>query len=220
MWKGEVSMALNASKIKATGGGSTQALVPAGMYPARVAQVLDLGLQPRKAWKGVEKSNVYMLWVTYELVDQFMKDKEGADIEDKPRWISEKMNLFKREQENSTSAKRLEGLDPTGELGDDWSRVGGMPCLVQIVHSKDGKYANIGAVSPIMTGMTVPDSVNPVKVFDIDVPDMAIFNDLPDFLKTMMTSNLEFKGSALEAALGGTTKVEEVEEVEEFDAPY
>ncbi len=196
-------MSLNAKTVKSTGGGNNQALVPVGMFPARVAQVLDLGLQARKAWKGKDKPPVIQLWVTYELVTEFMKDEDGNAILDKPRWISEKMNLFSLDQENATSTKRIKGIDPTGELDGDWGRAVAMPCLVQVVHSKDGKYANIGGVSPEMNGMVTPALINDAKTFDMDAPDMEVFNALPDFLQGMMKENLEFKGGALEAAIGG-----------------
>ena len=194
---------MNASTIKATSSGPKQELIPRGMYRVRIAQVLDLGLQPRKAWKGVEKTNVHQLWVTYELTTEFMKDGDGKAIEDKPRWIKERMNLFSLDQENATSTKRMEGIDPEGELNGDWTQVGGRDCLLQIVHSKDKQYANIGSVSPSMAGVEIAPLQNEAKIFNLDEPDMDIYNGLPDFLKEIISGNLEFRGSALEAALAG-----------------
>lgn len=215
-------MALNASKIKGGNGGSNQELIAVGNYPARVAQVLDLGLQARRPYQGKEKGPVNMLWVTYELVTEFMKDADGKELEDKPRWISEQMNLFSLDQENAISTKRISGIDAAGELGGDWARVLGMACTVQVVHSKDGKYANIGAVSPEMKGMTTPDLVNEARLFDMDDPDMEVFNGLPEFLQKKMTGNLEFKGSVLEIAIAGGTAEEapQQEEMDDDDIPY
>ena len=199
-------MALHAKKLKQTGGKTNSApVLDAGNYLANVVQVIDLGLQARPPWKGQEKSNVYQYWVTYELTSEFMKDEDGEDILDQPRWVSEKINIFDRSQENSTAAKRLDALDPSGALGDDWSQIVGLPCTLTLVNReyKGKTYTNVGGISPPMKGFDVPALINEPKIFDIDDPDMEIYSELPDFLKEMITSNLEFQGSALERALNG-----------------
>lgn len=43
-----------------------------------------------------------------------------------------------------------------------------------------------------------PELVNPVKVFDIDEPDMEIFWSLPEWLQNKIKENLEYGGSVLE----------------------
>lgn len=219
-------MALNAKTVKATGGDRVaQALVPKGNHFARIAQVIDLGLQARKAWKGTVKPPVHQLWVTYELVNSFMIDKNGKEDKEQPRWISERMNLFSLSQENATSTKRMEALDADGSIDGDWGRVGGLPCTLTVTHSKDGKYNNIGAISPPMAGIDVPELVNDVRIFDIDEPDMEVYEGLPDFLKTIMSEGLEFKGSRLAKLLDGEVEssvpsAPEEEVPEDDDTPY
>jgi hypothetical protein len=44
----------------------------------------------------------------------------------------------------------------------------------------------------------LPALVNPTKVFDPDSPDMKVFWSLPEWLRDIITSNLEYEGSALE----------------------
>jgi len=180
-------------------------VLAAGNYPARVVQVIDLGLQNRPAWKGQEKPPCNQVWVTYELPTEFMLDEDGNEDDTRPRWVSEKMNLFSMSQENATSTKRLKGLDPNDTLDGDWSRAIGMPCTLTVVNKeyKGNTYANVGGVTPPMKGMIIPDLINEGKVFMLDEPDMEMFNDLPDFLKDMITANIEFKGSPLEQAMLG-----------------
>lgn len=221
-------MALDIKKRKIpTGGGVKQDLIPIGMERARVVQILDLGLQARRAWNKQKKNPAYQVWITYELVDCFMKDEDGNDVEDKPRWISEQVNVFSLDQENATSTKRCKALDTTGELEGNLGLMGGLPCLIQIVHRKDGQYANIGSVSPPMKGET-PELQNPVVLFDIDEPDMEIFEGLPEFLKEKMMNNLEFEGSPLQAAINGeeytppveTQQKDVVDEDDDEEPPY
>lgn len=209
-------MALNANKIKAPQG-NKQGLVPQGMHRARVVQVIDLGVQHRKPFKGKAKSDVNQLWVTYELTDLFMKDGDGNDEKDQPRWISERMNLFSLDQDNATSTKRINGIDPEGVLNGDWAQVVDLPCLVQVVHSKDKKYANIGSVNPPMVGGETPPLAHPEKgkVFDLGEPDMEVYNALPNFLQEIIQENVDFEGSALQKAIEGAAPEGEEEEVVE-----
>ena len=44
----------------------------------------------------------------------------------------------------------------------------------------------------------------PVAIVTNERPDMKVFNSLPDWMKTKMKENLEFAGSPLEGALGGS----------------
>lgn len=218
-------MALNRKNVPQAGGGVPQDLIEATNHVGRVVQILDLGLQPRKAWKGTAKKDAYQFWITYELGNEFMKDEAGKELEDKPRWISEKLNIFSRSQENAKSTERLNAFDPTNEWGDDWAKLLGEPCSITVVHDKTGKYANIGAISPPMKGMVVPVLQGDAKLFDIDEPDMETFNDLPNFLQEIMTTNSEFEGSALEAAIGGNPPAKKPADVppvddDEDDSPY
>jgi len=107
-------MSLNAKSIKTTGGkGSSQKAIEAGTYPARVVQVIDLGLQAQKPYQGKEKPPAHKLMVTYELVDEFCKDEGGNEQKDKPRWLSEEFNLFSLSQENAKSSIRYVAIDST-----------------------------------------------------------------------------------------------------------
>lgn len=179
-----------------------------GTYPARVVQIISLGLQPQRAFKGEEKDPKYMLYVTYELLDEFMKGEEGEDIEDKPRWLSEDFALHSLEADLATSTKRYLSLDPQMEHDGDWSKLAGTPCMVTITKSvskkdKDKIYNNVSSVSIMRAkeAAKAPDLVNPPKVFDIDEPDVEIFLSFPEWLQKRIKENLEYEGSALEEAL-------------------
>lgn len=193
---------MNASKVKSTAGSSNTPVLEAGNYPARLVQLLDLGLQARKPWKGKDKPPVNQIWVTYELPTEFMLDEDGEELLDKPRWVSERMNLFSLSQDNATSTKRITALDPKNDLEGDWAKAIGFPCTLTVVQDKDGKYANVGGVSPPMKGLTIGELVNDPVLFDLDEPDVEVFNGLPDFLQEIIVANLNYVGSPLQVALG------------------
>lgn len=183
--------------------------VESGNYLARVVRVIDLGLQTQRPYKGQEKPPVNQISVTYELVTEFLKDEDGNDMEDKPRFVSETLSLYPLSNEKAKSTQRMTGIDPSGELDGDWGQATGRACTVTIVQNvskSNGKtYANVGSVTPAMKGIEVPPLVNPEMVFDLESPDLDVFNQLPEWLQGVIKDNLEFNGSPLQAALNGTT---------------
>lgn len=149
-----------------------------------------------------------MMMLTYEFTTEFMKDEDGNDVEDKPRWLSETLPVFALDVDLATSTKRMKAFDPDfSKFKGDWEAVAGEPCAVTIVHKQNGK-AKIGSVNKPMKGMVVAELKNPVKVFSLDFPDMEIFNSLPEWLQDKIKSNLDFNGSPLAVALSGGEVVE------------
>lgn len=191
-----------------TGGGNStpiEALEP-GNYPSRVAQVIDLGLQAQRPYEGKTKAPANEIMVTYELVTEFLKDEDGKDREDKPRWVSERFPLYSLGSDRARSTIRYNALDPKMTNGGDWSLMADTPCLVAVVNNKskaNGKvYNNVGGVTQPIKGMPVPAMVNDTKVFTLDEPDMDVFRALPDWIQGVITDNLEFNGSKLQEKLG------------------
>ena len=201
-------MALNAKKIKDKNGFSEQKLLDIDNYPARVVQVIDLGLQDGGEWNGEKKGPVNKIQVTYELVDAFMLDKDGNEMEDKPRWISEDLNIYGPQSDKAKCNQRYKAIDPDEVFEYNWAELINSPCMVMTAHKEvRGKtYCNVGTVTPYIVSKRnpeLPELKNKPKVFDLSEPDMEVFDGFPDWMKDKIKGNLEFKGSPLEAALGG-----------------
>ena len=205
-------MSLNAKKIPSnnTGGNRPDPLEP-GTYPARLVQILTLGVQKQRPYKGEEKPPVLELMLTYEMLDEFMKNEDGEDLEDKPRWLSETFAFHNLSAELAKSTKRYYALDANGEHDGDWSKLIGAPCMVTVTQS-EGKGANVGRIYENVASVSAmrpkeaskaPELVNPPKVFDFYDPDMEIFGALPEWLQNKMKDALDFEGSALDLALNG-----------------
>lgn len=210
--------------------------IDAGTYPARVVQIIDLGLQPQRAFKGEDKVPANDIMITYEFVDTFMVDEEGNDIEDKPRWFSEILPWFGTHVERAKSSLRYKALDPNDAYEGDLAQCINTPCNVTVVINKkaDKTYVNIASV----TGMRqrdadkCPELVNPSKVFDLSEPDMEVFEALPQWIQDKIKNNLEYAGSPLESILSGdkdkprkevkkaAKRVEIVEDEDEDANPY
>ena len=120
-------MGLNAKKVKMAAGKGEgiveQEAIEAGTYPARVAQVIDMGLQPQRPYQGQEKPPVQEILITYELLDEFCLDEKGEEIEDKPRWVSETIPFHNLEVDLAKSTKRYKALDPEMEFDGDFTQL-------------------------------------------------------------------------------------------------
>ena len=200
-------MALNANTVPMGGGGPKQEPVPVDTYPARVVQVIDLGLQPQQ-YMGQEKTPGHEVNITYELLDIFMKDEDGNDNLEKPRWVGESFVLNNLRADKAKSTKRIMAIDPKGTANGDLTKMVGMPCNVTIAHNiakKNGNvYANVSMVTPASPRRSYPELKNNPKVFELDNPNLEIFLALPEFMQAKIKSNLEFPGSKLDRLLNGS----------------
>lgn len=204
-------MALNASKVK--GGNADrveQEVIDAGVYPGRIVQIIDLGLQAQKPFQGKDKAPVNEILITYELVDVFMKDKDGKELEDKPRWISETIPLHNINQEKAKSTKRYLAVDPQNVNNGDFTKIVDVPINVTLVHNPNAKdpkrpYVNVAGIAGMRPKdfAKCPALKNPPKLFDLDTPDLEVFGSLPEWVQEKIKGNLNYNGSKLQTALGG-----------------
>lgn len=204
-------MSLNANNVK-TESRNKQPIIEAGVYPGRLVQVIDLGLQPQNPYKGKDKPPAYEVMATYELVDVFMVDENGKEDETKPRWISETFPMYGLVADRATSTKRYEAFDPKHDFGGDWSQCVSLPANITLINNpgKDGKiYTNVAAVSQMRPRdvANCPELKNPTKVFDLDNPDIGVFESLPNWIQDKIKSNLNFNGSQLKALLTNSTAI-------------
>lgn len=207
-------MALNARK--APKGGKAFPPMEAGTMPARLVQIIDLGIQPQ-VYKGEEKAPKNELMTTYEFSDEFLPDEDGNPNPEKPRWLSETFPLNNLDSEKAKSTLRYYALDPNEEHDGEWPELIETPVMVTVVEwEKQGKKGNnIAATSAMRSkdAAKAPPLVNPPKVFLLDDPDIEIFLSLPDWVQDKIKSNLEYEGSLLESRLkahkGGDAKKEE-----------
>lgn len=207
-------MALNARNVPKAGGnkGPQQEPMEAGSYPARVVQIIDLGVQPQPDFKGEPKAPAHEIMLTYEFLDEFCLDEDGNEQEDKPRWLSETFALRNLDSDLAKSTKRYYALDPDEVHGGDFTALIDTPCTVTIVNNvgkgkNAGKiYNNIAAVAAMRPkdARNAAALKNDPKVFVIDEPDVTIFKSLPQWLQEKIQGGLEYEGSALQEALDGS----------------
>lgn len=206
-------MTFNAKKLPAAAASDRKRPDPldSGSYPARVVQMVILGVQASRPYKGEEKPPRLTIRITYEMLDEFMKDEEGNDLDDKPRWLSEEFPFMSLKADLAKSTKRYFALDPDDKADGDWSKLIGAPCVVTIVQEADKrpgndriyeKVANVSAMRP-KEAAKAPELKNPPLVWDFYNPDLDVFKNFPDWVQEKIKSAVDYPGSALERALGG-----------------
>lgn len=220
-------MALNAKKA---GGGERkfveQPLLEAGNYPARLVQIIDFGLQAQRPFQGKDKAPIQEIGLTYELLDAFMVDEGGKELEDKPRWMSEQMAFHGLFAERAKSTQRYHAFDPQEVQEGNWPAFLEAPCMVTVVHNPNPKnperpYENIGNVTPMRPrdAANAPELKNKAAYFDLDEPDAEMFAKFPQWIREKIQGNLNYKGSKLEALVGAAPKKDEAKPKNEAKAP-
>ena len=218
---------LDASKVSSKGTMKKETLDP-GVYPGRVVQLIDLGLQEQQAYQGKEKPPVNEVMLTYELSDEFMVNEAGEPIADKPRFISETFAFHSINAERAKSTARYNALDPENVYGGDFTKLLGLPCNITIVINP-GRGKNVGKEYENVAGISsmrkkdvekLPPLVNDTKLLDLDNPDLAVFTSLPDWVKEKIKKNLNYNGSKLQELLKEKPVVDEADkQVEPTDTP-
>lgn len=169
-------------------GGSNFPITPEGVYIARCFKIIDLGTQWIE-WQGAKKEQKKVL-ISWELLDDETKMEDG-----KPFAVTKQYTASLDERGNlrpDLEAWRGKKFTDTELESFDLKNVLGAYCQIQIVHSEDGKYANVNS---IMSTKEKPAGVNPLVSFDIDEPDMEVFETFSDKLKEKIQFAPEFRAA-------------------------
>jgi hypothetical protein len=167
-------------------------ILPEGQYIARCFKVIDLGTQTIE-WNGEEKLQPKVM-VSWEVLEDTSGNKpmmnDGRPFAISKTYtasLSERANLYQ-----DLVAWRGRAFTNEELLGFDISKLLGAYCQIQVIHSKgkDRTYANINT---IMATKDKPKGVNPIIMFDINNPDMDVFNSFSDYLKDKIRSSQEWQ---------------------------
>lgn len=168
--------------------------VPAeGTMMGRLVGIIDLGHQPGYEFGGETIKSNFKVTFTYELPGSLTEDN-------RPHWLHEDLNYS--DHEKSTMYKRVKALDPTGELtasdksGYALQNLINQPCMINIEHNAKG-WAKVKEVVSAPQGIAVPELANTPIIFNMDEPNMDVYNKFSDFVKEKMSNALDFKDTAL-----------------------
>jgi hypothetical protein len=185
--------------VKASSGASTFKSVPAGMHLARCYRIIDKGTQITN-YKG-------KIGASQKVMIQFEVHGEDADgnplVTDKgePMSISKNFTasladkaILRQELENWRSqAFTIEEL-----AGFKLKNILGVWAMLSVVKEKgnDGNdYTNISSINPVSSQIKkagLPTPHNPLKVFDLDDPDMELFETFGNKTKEVIQASPEW----------------------------
>jgi hypothetical protein len=174
--------------------------VPSGMHLARCYRIIDLGTQESN-YQG-KISFLPKVMLQFEV---FGEDDEGKPLTTpKGEPLSVSKNFTLSLSEKATLRKDLQtwrGKEFTPEelRGFELKNVMGhwaMLSIVKAIGNNGKEYSNIQAilsVPPQIKKAGLPQGHNPVVIFSIDEPDMAIFETFRDGLKERIINSPEWK---------------------------
>jgi hypothetical protein len=165
-------------------------LTPEGVYTARCYRIIDLGTQKgSEQFGGKEQHKVMVSWELIGKNDPKMADGRPFSIHKRYTVsLSEKATLradLEAWRGKKFTAEELKGFDLGSILG--------AYCTIQVVHDETGKYANVNSIMAYRGDK--PEPVNPDLVFDIDEPDMQVFDTLSDNIKGIIMQAPEWGGA-------------------------
>ena len=198
-------MSLDINSPTTTSVKSDRPLPKSGPQPARVAQIIDLGVQARPAFQGKEKAPVHQVYVNFELVNDTY-EYEGKQVKHrigpKPYSVVSKTSTF---YGNSAISKFLSSIDPDDSIKGKLAALVDRPCYVVIAHNEGigkhqgRKFANITQVMIAPEGLPVAQLSTPPTVFEFDNPTEDSWKAMPKFLQDKVKTALNYKGSKVEA---------------------
>ena len=174
--------------IRTTNNSSGFSLAPAGVHVARCCRVIDCGTRVDPTF-GKRRRQAWIFW---ELPKALRDDGE-------PNLVGKRYTLSHNEKANlradleSWYGKHFDeaALDKAG--GFDLERLIGRPALINVVHSQDGKYANVAGVMPVPAGMECPPAVTVEVVFGFEPYDPAAFETRSEGMKEYIKGSEEWQ---------------------------
>lgn len=168
-----------------TGNGEFE-MVPEGTYVGRCYKIIDLGTQTTTGQYGTNSQHKIM--VSWELLDKDVKMEDG-----RPFAVSQWYTLSLNEKANlrgDLEAWRGKKFTDDELSGFDLHDILGAYCMLQVIHSTDGKYANVNAIMSFKGDK--PEAINENVIFDIDNPDLKVFDAMSDNMKQKIQSAPEW----------------------------
>lgn len=200
-------------------GGQDYAPHPQGAFAARCVRVIDIGTQ-RTEFKGEVKNvkKVILAFETSELMS-------GGEFDGKPFLITNRYTA-------STSDKSILRKDLKSWRGRDFTEeelqafhlknVLNKPCMLNVIHTeRNGKvYANIASIMPLPKGMNANKAVSEPYFFDLDDPDMEVFEKLSPKMKELIMDTPEWKAREYAKGEQESANAESIPAEEYDDIPF
>lgn len=190
--------------IATDAGGGNFKRVPSGAHIGRCYSLIDLGTQVTDGQYGLKEQ--HKIRIGWEL---FGEDEQGApltvDVDGKemPMTISKSYTVSLHEKSNlRKELAAWRGKDFTDEEAKafDVSKLVGAYCMVNVTTSENnGKtYSNVAGLTPLPSALksSKPAPVHADLLFDLDNPNMAVFEGFHEKLQEAIKRSPEWAKAA------------------------
>jgi len=180
-------------------GGSFEA-TPPGMHLARCYRIVDLGTQKTEYMGQVKFLHKIMLGWEIHGTDDSGKEIKMRD--GRPFAIFKNYTLSWSDKANlrlDLQSWRGKPFSNEEMRRFDLKNVLGAWCMLNVIEraGQDGKmYVNVSAVSPVPSMIKqagLPQAVNPNEIFNLEEPDMELFNKFSEHLKRKIEASPEWQ---------------------------
>ena len=166
---------------------------PQGMHLARCFKIVDCGTHINPKYGTKQRIG----WLFFELPNSLMDaDDKG---ERKPFVIGKRYTLSHSEMARlradleSWYGKQFNTAELDKAGGFDLEKLIGRSAMINIIHSEDGKYANIKSINPMPDGIQCPEQVN--NPFTFWVPDdFHRIGELSEKMASYIKESFEYIG--------------------------
>lgn len=190
---------------KDSGGGNFRP-VPVGVHVARCIALIDLGTQEVNFQGDIKLQHKAL--VKWEVLGVDDADKPLVDDEGRPLTISKRytMSLSTKARLRADLAA-WRGRDFTADelKAFDVSKLLGAYCMLNVQHkdADGGKtYANVASITPLPRAVPKPTGVHELVRFDLDEPDVAVFESFHEKLREIIAASVEWKAMHAPAPSG------------------
>lgn len=165
--------------VSDSGGGGDFAPCPEGTHVARCVRLIDLGMQPGSAQFPDPKHQVQFVW---EVPDEVVI----IGGEERPTLLTARYtaSLHERARLRAILGSWRGRAFTEAELkGFELKNVLDVPCLITVMHSADGKYANVASVSKLPKGFPAPPRVSELVCYSIEDGHNDVYHSLSEKLR-------------------------------------
>ncbi|MCI8336953.1 MAG: hypothetical protein HFI72_07365 [Peptococcaceae bacterium] len=167
-------------------------IIPEGTFIATCVGLYDIGAQYSEKY---DKSTDRVI-ISWELPEETYENGAGEEL---PRIISNTYTASLGEKANlrrDLEAWRGRAFTEDELAGFDLKNILGKPCMIQVVHKKNGErtYANIKAIMKLHASVPAPEIANEPIYFDMDEEGWEMkLERLPEWVQNKVKESLTYK---------------------------
>jgi len=177
-------------------GGGDFALPPEGTHIGRCVRVVDLGVQPGSAEFPEPKRKVQFVW---EIADEMVT----IGGEERPTLVTARYTVsLHKKSKLRADLESWRGRSFTDDelKGFDLKHVLDAPCMITLVHSPDGKYANVRSIAKLPKGVPCSARVSDLVLYEIEDGENTVYQAMSEKMRATIDVGAGRAASAAPAA--------------------